>query len=162
MIIWLSEILPLEQITQICQKVYFAVDDYTEVNFVVATGCLTWLFAEYAIATGQSVYREYSRQCHDNLQKAITRLSLLLPATTEVIAALVVGVSRQTPQLAKLICPGPPRHRNSQGDARLDTGFRGVYSMPDTGLPQGVTLVYGRQLDERRPDAALLGRIQDR
>lgn len=93
---WLSQILPLDQITQVCQKVYFAVDDYTEVDFVLATGYLTWLFSEYAIVKGQPKYREYGQQCLGNLQSAITRLTLLLPATMEVIAALAVGVSDES------------------------------------------------------------------
>lgn len=60
---------------------------------MLATGCLIWLFSEYAMATGQSKYHDYELQCRGALESAMIRLTLFLPATQEVIAALTVGVS---------------------------------------------------------------------
>ncbi|KAL7947629.1 hypothetical protein V8C42DRAFT_290356 [Trichoderma barbatum] len=88
---WLSHILPLEKLIDICQKVYFSVHGYTEVEFIIANGSLYWLYAEYATISKQSKYHEYSNQCRNNFQDAFSRLPFLLPASVEVIAALALG-----------------------------------------------------------------------
>ncbi|KAL6872174.1 hypothetical protein J3F83DRAFT_734043 [Trichoderma novae-zelandiae] len=88
---WLSQILPLERLIEICQKVYFSVHGYSEEEFIIANGCLYWLYWEYAIISKQPEFHHYGIQCRDNLQAAFTRLPFLLPASTEVIAALVIG-----------------------------------------------------------------------
>ncbi|KAL7813097.1 hypothetical protein V8C26DRAFT_421869 [Trichoderma gracile] len=66
---WLSQILPLDMIIEICQKVYFS----------------------YAAVSKHPEFYQYGIQCRDNIQLAFSRLPLLLPASMEVIAALVVG-----------------------------------------------------------------------
>ncbi|KAL6800912.1 hypothetical protein GGI42DRAFT_327153 [Trichoderma sp. SZMC 28013] len=88
---WLSHILPLERLIEICQKVYFSVNGYTEVDFILANGSFYWLYAEYAIISKQPKFHEYSRQCCENFQDAFSRLPFLLPASMEVIAALAMG-----------------------------------------------------------------------
>ncbi|KAL7953424.1 hypothetical protein V8C34DRAFT_321074 [Trichoderma compactum] len=88
---WLSHILPLERLIEICQKVYFSVNGYTDVDFILANGSFYWLYAEYAIISNQPKFHEYSRQCCENFQDAFSRLPFLLPASMEVIAALAMG-----------------------------------------------------------------------
>ncbi|KAL7798921.1 hypothetical protein V8C43DRAFT_276605 [Trichoderma afarasin] len=88
---WLSHILPLERLVEICQKVYFSVNGYTEVEFILTNGTFYWLYAEYAILSKQPKFHEYSRQCCENFQDAFSRLPFLLPASMEVIAALAMG-----------------------------------------------------------------------
>ncbi|KAI1105790.1 hypothetical protein F4804DRAFT_340971 [Jackrogersella minutella] len=90
-IIWVSEILPLEKFAEICRKVYFAVDDYGEVDLIIANGYLSYIFSEHVVVSGLPDYREYCRLCRDNLHSALSRLPLLLPASMEVIAALTLG-----------------------------------------------------------------------
>ncbi|KAH7177012.1 hypothetical protein EDB81DRAFT_898613 [Dactylonectria macrodidyma] len=90
-VVWLSQIFALEKFTDICQKVYFAVSEYRQTESILANGCLSWLFSEYAIVSNQHKYLDYSAQCRSNVQRNITRLPLVLPATMEMIACLVVG-----------------------------------------------------------------------
>jgi hypothetical protein len=91
-IAWISQILPLQNFTDICQKVYFAVDEYSEVDFIIANAYLSYIFSEHVVVSGISDYREYCQICRENLHDALLRLPLLLPASMEVIAALTLGV----------------------------------------------------------------------
>ncbi|KAI0456635.1 fungal-specific transcription factor domain-containing protein [Xylaria acuta] len=88
-----SRILPLEMFTELCQKVYFAVDEYSQLDFILANGYLSYIFSEYIVATGKHNYQEYYTRCRQNAQVALSRLPLLLPATIETVAALTFGTS---------------------------------------------------------------------
>ncbi|KAI8232127.1 hypothetical protein K4K54_012372 [Colletotrichum sp. SAR 10_86] len=70
---------------------YFAIDDYTEIDFVLANGYLTYIFAEHLITTGLIDYREHWLMCRKNLHDAIARLPLLLPASMDAVAALTLA-----------------------------------------------------------------------
>ncbi|KAI0514846.1 fungal-specific transcription factor domain-containing protein [Xylaria bambusicola] len=89
----LSRILPLQRFTDICQKVYFAVEDYSQFDFILANCYLSYVFSEYNTLTGKDKYRDYYRQCRLNAQFALSQLPLLLPATTEAVATLTFGAS---------------------------------------------------------------------
>ncbi|KAK5051527.1 hypothetical protein LTR84_003179 [Exophiala bonariae] len=89
----ISRILPLEKFTEICQKVYFAVDGYNELEFILANGYLSYVSFEYFVASGNEEYNEYCNLCWRNLVKAFTRLPLVLPHSIESIAVLALGVS---------------------------------------------------------------------
>ncbi|KAF2181556.1 hypothetical protein K469DRAFT_671308 [Zopfia rhizophila CBS 207.26] len=89
---WLPEILPRQHFTEICQKVYFSVDDYSEIDFILANGYLSYTFFEHAAISGREDYFEHCRLCRMNIESALSRLPLLLPATMNVIAALTLGV----------------------------------------------------------------------
>lgn len=82
----------MKTFTEICRKVCFAVDDYNEIEFILANGYLAYVFAEYAVASDAQGSHEYSQLCRNNLYKALLRLPLLLPACMEAIAALALGV----------------------------------------------------------------------
>lgn len=89
---WISHILPLQRFTDICQKVYFAVDDYSEIDFILANGYLSYMFFEHVVLSARQDYQEYCQQCRQNLHGALSQLPILLPASMEVIAALTLGV----------------------------------------------------------------------
>ncbi|KAI1414111.1 hypothetical protein F5Y13DRAFT_179093 [Hypoxylon sp. FL1857] len=89
--VWVSHILPLEKFAEICRKIYFAIDDYSEVDLILANGYLSYVFSEHAVVSGLQDYREYFQLCQKNLHNALSRLPLLLPASMEVIAALTLG-----------------------------------------------------------------------
>ncbi|KAI0539300.1 fungal-specific transcription factor domain-containing protein [Xylaria digitata] len=89
----LSRILPLENFTDICQKVYFAVDDYSQFDFILANAYLSYIFSEYIAVTGKNEYQDYCRRCRQNAQVALSHLPLLLPATLEAVATLTFGAS---------------------------------------------------------------------
>lgn len=87
-----SRILPIETFTQICRNVYFAVDKYSELDFILANSYLSYVFAEYVAATGKHDYQVYCRRYRKNAQIVLSRLPLLLPASLEAVAALTFGV----------------------------------------------------------------------
>lgn len=89
---WVSRVLPIDMFSEICRRVYFAIDDYSEVDFILANGYLSYIFAENLAVTGQHDYLEYFRLCRENVHKACGRLPLLIPPSMEVIAALTIGV----------------------------------------------------------------------
>ncbi|KAH7386206.1 hypothetical protein BKA64DRAFT_136262 [Cadophora sp. MPI-SDFR-AT-0126] len=88
---WLSLILPLETFTEICQKVYFAVDDYEEVDYILVNGYLYWLFAEYGIVSDSDEYLGYCMQFKRNLHNTLMRLPILLQPSMKAVAALTMG-----------------------------------------------------------------------
>lgn len=90
---WISRVLPLEKFSDICRKVYFAIDDYNEIDFILANGYLSYIFCEYTSVSGLSDYQEFLHLCRENLHNAFARLPLLLPSSMEVVAALTLGVS---------------------------------------------------------------------
>ncbi|KAI0428421.1 fungal-specific transcription factor domain-containing protein [Xylaria sp. FL1042] len=89
----MSRILPLDYFTSICQKVYFAVEDYSQLEFILANSYLSYIFSEYIVVTGKHEYQDYYRRCRQNAQVALSQLPLLLPATTEAVATLTFGAS---------------------------------------------------------------------
>lgn len=93
--------LPLERFADACRKVYFALDEYTEVDFVLANGYLAYVFAETLLSSGTEASRAHWQMCRRNLHDAVSRLPLLLPASAEAIAALTVAVSNH--QIAALV-----------------------------------------------------------
>ena len=91
-IAFISGIFPLEKFTEICRKVYFAVDDYSEIDFILVNGYLSYIFSEHVVISGLEEYREYCRICRENFHNALLRLPLLLPVSMETIAVLTLGV----------------------------------------------------------------------
>ena len=71
---------------------YFAIDDYSEVDLILANGYLSYIFSEHVVVSGLQDYQGYCRLCRTNFQSALSRLPLLLPASMEIIAALTLGV----------------------------------------------------------------------
>lgn len=88
----ISQILPLEQFIEICRKVYFSIDGYSDADFILANGFLYAIFSQHIIGSGLQDYQKYSQYCRTNLEEAVLRLPLLLPASMEMIAVLVLAV----------------------------------------------------------------------
>ncbi|KAE8451664.1 hypothetical protein EG329_003121 [Mollisiaceae sp. DMI_Dod_QoI] len=88
---WISRILPLEMFAEICRKVYFAVEDYDDVDFILANGYLYYMFSEHVIVSGLDENREYYTLCRENFQNAFSQLPLLLSPSMKVVAALTLG-----------------------------------------------------------------------
>ncbi|KAJ3459334.1 hypothetical protein MRS44_015407 [Fusarium solani] len=86
-----AKVLPFDKFEEICRKVYFAVDDYTKAEFIIANSFLSYIFAEHAVIHGDATSQEYCNLCRSNLGNAISRLPLFLPASMEMIAALTLG-----------------------------------------------------------------------
>jgi len=78
--------------TEICQKVYFAVDDYSEIEYILANGYLSYMFSESVVVDGVQEHQEHHRLCRRNFYNAFPRLPLLLPSCTEVVALWTLGV----------------------------------------------------------------------
>ena len=95
-IAWICQILPLQAYEDICRKVCFAIDDYTDVEFIVANGFLSYVFAEHALSTGAQSSREHCQLSRMCLSGALLRLPYVLPASAEVISSLVFGVINPT------------------------------------------------------------------
>ncbi|KAF7547811.1 hypothetical protein G7046_g8890 [Stylonectria norvegica] len=87
----ICSILPLEKFEEICRKVYFAVDDYTEVDYILANGFLSHAFSEHVITSGSQTSRTHCQLCRFNLCTSISRLPMLLLPSMEVIAALTIA-----------------------------------------------------------------------
>ncbi|KAH7011262.1 hypothetical protein EDB80DRAFT_891108 [Ilyonectria destructans] len=90
-IAWISHILSHGMFAEICKKVYFAIEDYIEVDFTLANGYLSYVFAARAAESGELDYREYWELCRDNLFRALSRLPMILPTSIEAVAALALG-----------------------------------------------------------------------
>lgn len=93
MIARISHVLPLQMFTDICRKVYFAVEEYGEVDFILANAYLKYVFAEHIVVSGRQDFRKYCELCEHNFHDSLSRLPLLLPTSMEVIAILTLGVS---------------------------------------------------------------------
>ncbi|KAF3800209.1 hypothetical protein GCG54_00003737, partial [Colletotrichum gloeosporioides] len=150
----ISRVLPTEYFAEICRKMYFAIDAYTEIDFVLANGYLAYIFAEHLITTGLNDYREHWLMCRKNLHDAVARLPLLLPASMDAVAALTVAaydamenakatVAWSLISSAASLCqtlgynrPSPRRRARNGSIASTDTQeslFWSVYSL-DKGL----------------------------
>jgi len=110
-----SRIFPLERFAEICRKVYFAVDDYSEVDLILVNGYLSYMFAEHVVVSGLADYEKYYRLCSKNFRSALSRLPLLLPASMEVAAVLTLGVRISSQNKG----PGPPTNTHGRLLARL-------------------------------------------
>ena len=94
-IAWLTQLLPLERFIAICQKIYFAVDRPSDIDYILANGFLGYVFFEHLVVSGRSDFVEHSQRCRKNLSTSLRRLPLILSSSMEVIAALTLGVSTQ-------------------------------------------------------------------
>ncbi|KAH6986377.1 hypothetical protein BKA56DRAFT_613753 [Ilyonectria sp. MPI-CAGE-AT-0026] len=88
---WISHILPHGMFADVCKKVYFAIEDYSEVDFTLANGYLSYVFAARGAEFGELDYREHWELCRDNLFRALSRLPMILPTSIEAVAALTLG-----------------------------------------------------------------------
>jgi hypothetical protein len=91
---WICNILPLAHFQQICTKVHFGIDGYSEAESIIASSFLSYVFAEYAIVYGDAKHGEYCQSFRSSLGQTLSKLPLLLTASLELVAALTLGVCR--------------------------------------------------------------------
>ncbi|XEV07242.1 hypothetical protein FSHL1_012529 [Fusarium sambucinum] len=90
---WIYEFLPFQRFTDMCLDVYFN-DNHSEANLIIANAGLYSLFTDYSshvFAEEREEYIAHGHLCRDNLETALSKLPLYLPATTDMILALVFG-----------------------------------------------------------------------
>jgi hypothetical protein len=89
---FISGVYPLEKFQALCQKVFFAVDEYSDSDFLLVNGYLWYLFTEHVLATGKDNYKQYSISCRNVFHRGLQQLPLLLSHSMEVVATLTLGV----------------------------------------------------------------------
>lgn len=96
---WVCRILPLNRYEELCRKVYFAIDEYTDIELIIANGFLSYVFAEHAAIYGMEPSRLHCRTCRTNLGVLLSRLPLVLSPSFETVAALALGVGTAVLQI---------------------------------------------------------------
>ncbi|KAI8711625.1 Zn(2)-C6 fungal-type domain-containing protein [Fusarium sp. LHS14.1] len=164
---WICKVLPFDKFEEICRKVYFAVDDYTEAEFIISNSFLSYVFGEHAVIRGDATSREYCTLCRSNLGNAISRLPLFLPASMEMIAALTLGalhsVEDSKASRAWTLLSNALSLCQTLGYHRLSSSKRGTGADQDTqkqlfwavfGYESGLSLRLGRSSGIRDSDIA--------
>ena len=92
---WIFDVCPLDNFSDICLGVYFS-EDYSEAEFIISNSGMMYLFQELAGSEPESKEENlsYFEMCRTNVETALNNLPLHLPANSNMIAALVLGVSR--------------------------------------------------------------------
>lgn len=92
---WIYVFLPMHRFQDMCLNVYFC-DDYSEADFINVNAGLYSLFSDYVSHVAgeeQEEYLSHAHKCRDNLETALSNLPLHLPATPNMILALIFAVS---------------------------------------------------------------------
>ncbi|KAK1655007.1 fungal-specific transcription factor domain-containing protein [Colletotrichum phormii] len=90
---WIYDFLPSRRFPDLCLNVYFS-DNYSEYDYITVNGGLYSLFTDYAaqVSVGeQKEYFEYAKICRVNLETCLANLPLHMPASSDVIVALLFG-----------------------------------------------------------------------
>ncbi|KAH7377288.1 fungal-specific transcription factor domain-containing protein [Pyrenochaeta sp. MPI-SDFR-AT-0127] len=90
---WIYEYITMQPFGDLCLEVYFS-EDYSPFDFISVNAGLYSLFWDYACVADlpqneKEQYIAYSRLCRDNLETGLANLPLHLPASSNVIAALL-------------------------------------------------------------------------
>ncbi|KAK1573909.1 fungal-specific transcription factor domain-containing protein [Colletotrichum navitas] len=90
---WIYDFLPSRRFPDLCLDVYFS-DNYSDYDFITVNGGLYSLFTDYAAqipVEDRKEYMEYAKICRVNLETFLLNLPLHLPASSDVIVALLFG-----------------------------------------------------------------------
>lgn len=85
----------MQRFPDLCLRVYFS-DDYSEAEFILVQASLHFLFWEVAARVNGEEKDDcvkWADVCQGNLETALANLPLHLPATSDMIIALIFGVS---------------------------------------------------------------------
>ncbi|KAL0780428.1 hypothetical protein CaCOL14_001763 [Colletotrichum acutatum] len=107
--------LPCSEFIDLCRNVYFSIDDYTAIDFIIVNSGLHYLFTEYFCppSLGQSELRKQSltwgAMCRNALTAAVATIDAGLSAKAKNVQALILGtthaIEMAKPWLAwRLIC----------------------------------------------------------
>lgn len=132
---WIYEFLPFQRFTDMCLDVYFN-DNHSEANFITVNAGLYSLFRDYIFhvsAQEKEAYTAHSILCRDNLETALSNLPLHLPATTDMILALVFGVcnpalieNTSANHVEGFLC-----YRAVEAVSVMDLDCKGIRAVPD-------------------------------
>lgn len=89
---FLSQILPIEKVAETCQKVYFAVDGYDEVDLLLTTGLMGYVLLEYGAVTGNLEADTCGEHAWEDFHTSLLRLPLVMSPSLKNIALLMLGV----------------------------------------------------------------------
>lgn len=81
---------------EMCQRVYFAVDDYSPAVFTIVNAGLSRLFVELGSSAAPDVatkYEKYASICRSNFERSLQDFQLLATPSLDNCQALVFGVS---------------------------------------------------------------------
>ncbi|KAF7627904.1 fungal-specific transcription factor domain protein [Aspergillus flavus] len=94
---WMQSLayIGIDRVIDKCHEVFFASEDFSDEDFVIANGGLYFIFAEYEFVDENHQMREIYRNCMNmtrrNLQAGLVNLRLLMPASADAISALSLG-----------------------------------------------------------------------
>ncbi|KAF6803625.1 fungal specific transcription factor domain-containing protein [Colletotrichum sojae] len=83
---WIYDYLPTRRFPDLCLNVYFS-ENHSEYDFITVNAGLYSLFTDYAAQIPQ----EERKMCKINLETCLSNLPLHLPASSDVIVALLFG-----------------------------------------------------------------------
>lgn len=99
----------MDHFTDLCLKVYFAPTEFNEAEFIIVNAGLETLYLDMNMSKtiAASVKEEYTKMgaiCRANVETALASLPLHLPATMDMIVALLFGVrpAVETPALGTI------------------------------------------------------------
>ncbi|KAK6219968.1 fungal specific transcription factor [Colletotrichum tabaci] len=93
---WVTNFLHPDHFTDLVLKVYFSPADFNEAEFIIVNAGLECLYMDLSVnkATAAPLKEEYAKMgtlCTSNLETALASLPLHLPATMDMIVALLFG-----------------------------------------------------------------------
>ncbi|TIC99987.1 putative transcriptional regulatory protein C11D3.07c [Colletotrichum higginsianum] len=93
---WVTNFLHPDHFTDLVLKVYFSPADFNEAEFIIVNAGLECLYMDLSVnkATAAPLKEEYAKMgtlCTSNLETALANLPLHLPATMDMIVALLFG-----------------------------------------------------------------------
>ncbi|GKT40882.1 putative transcriptional regulatory protein [Colletotrichum spaethianum] len=93
---WITNFLHPDHFTDLVLKVYFSQKDFNEAEFIIVNSGLECLYLDMSMnkATTENLKEEYTKMgtlCSSNLETALVNLPLHLPATMDMVVALLFG-----------------------------------------------------------------------
>ncbi|KAL5615984.1 hypothetical protein FOBRF1_004732 [Fusarium oxysporum] len=89
--VWFHDLFSVGNLSSICLRVYFS-EDFSEADFIIANSGLLQLFIEKSEEIPDKTESlNYAHTCRTNLETALVNLPLHLPATLDMISALLLG-----------------------------------------------------------------------
>lgn len=89
--------MAVENFAEACQRVYFALEEFSQATFIIVNAGLYYLFQEKSVtAETDAQVREYTgyyELCRNNLETGLANLKFFLGASMETIEALLLGAS---------------------------------------------------------------------
>ena len=89
-------LITIKDLTELCQKAYFCIEDCSTSDFIIMNACLSFLLPEFCTAQNDpstiNRYLGHAIMCRRNLEGALAGLGLFLTPTLDTAKALLLGV----------------------------------------------------------------------